>query len=265
MSLSIRNLFILSALTFGLAGPLAAADREWFQVRIYHLKSEAAESLFDKTMEEAVVPGFKKLGITQVGIFKPVAVAKDREANREMPRQRVMILALESPDVLASMPERLASDDAFVQAAGPYLSVSKENAIYDRVESSLLYAFEGMPKLVIPEKETEGPRLFELRVYESYSEMKGKRKVEMFNNGEIEIFNEVGLQCLFFGEAVVGKNLPQLTYLSVYNDEEHRGKVWSAFLKHPKWDALKKNERYKDTVSKIISQHMQALPYSPIQ
>lgn len=34
MSLSIRNLFILSALTFGLAGPLAAADREWFQVRI---------------------------------------------------------------------------------------------------------------------------------------------------------------------------------------------------------------------------------------
>ena len=54
-------------------------------------------------------------------------------------------------------------------------------------------------------------------------------------------------------------------YLSVYNDEEHRGKVWSAFLKHPKWDALKKNERYKDTVSKIISQHMHALSYSPIQ
>ena len=81
----------------------------------------------------------------------------------------------------------------------------------------------------------------------------------------VDIFDAVGLEAVFYGEAVVGKNLPQLTYMAVYNDEAHRGEVWKKFLEHPKWMEMKGLEQYQDTVSKIIAQHMVALPYSVIQ
>ncbi|MGY8689700.1 MAG: NIPSNAP family protein, partial [Verrucomicrobiales bacterium] len=50
-----------------------------------------------------------------------------------------------------------------------------------------------------------------------------------------------------------------------YNDEAHRGEVWKKFSAHPKWKEMSKMELYKDTVSKIIAQHMKPLPYSVIQ
>jgi hypothetical protein len=242
---------------------LAAEERQWFQVRIYHLESEAAEALFDRTFAEAVVPALQRQGVKHLGVFKPVSLEKDQ--GKALPRQRYVISALDAPDQLVGISEGLRGDQGFLEKAGEYLTVAKKDAVYSRMEASLLYAFEGMPTWEVPEKQGEAPRLFELRVYESYSELKGKRKVEMFNQGEIDVFRKVGLNCLFFGEAVVAKNLPQLTYLAVYNDEAHRKEVWDKFLKHPDWEALKGQERYRDTVSKIISQHLQALEYSPIQ
>ena len=250
----ITGLFILSS---------AAQERQWFQVSIYHLNSEAAETLFDKTAAEAVVPALKRQGIEQVGIFRPVNLEKDKD--KDLPRQRYVIYALSSADQLASIPEKLGQDGDFVAKAAGYLGAGKDETIFSRVESSLLYAFEGKPRLEVPKMKGKATRLFELRVYESYSELKGKLKVEMFNRGEIDIFNAVGLDCLFFGEAVIGKNLPQLTYLAVYNDEAHRKEVWQKFLAHPKWEEMKAMDRYQDTVSKVISQHLRPLPYSPIQ
>ena len=241
----------------------SAQERQWFRVSTYHLSSETAEALFDKTFAEAVAPAFKRQGVEPVGVFAPVNLEKDKD--KAVPRQRYVITPLSSPDQLASISAKMGEDAEFMEKASAYLGVGKEAPIYSRVESSLLYAFEGMPRLVVPKKETDNTRLFELRVYESHSELKGKMKVQMFNQGEIEIFNAVGLNCVFFGEAFIGKNLPNLTYMAVYNDEAHREDVWKKFLDHPKWDEMKKMEVYKDTVSKIISQHMKPLPYSMIQ
>jgi hypothetical protein len=176
-----------------------------------------------------------------------------------------VITPLSSPDQLVSISEKMGQDAEFMKKAAAYLGVGKDAAVFSRVESSLLYAFEGMPRLVVPKKETDSARLFELRVYESHSEMKGKLKVQMFNEGEMGIFKEAGVQSVFFGEAVIGKNLPNLTYMTVYNDEAHRGEVWKKFSAHPKWKEMSKMELYKDTVSKIIAQHMKPLPYSVIQ
>ncbi len=262
-SLSAWLAFILPLLlTLSLPGA-GAEERQWYQVRIYHLQSEEAEALFDRTFVEAVVPAFSEMGLGLMGIFRPVQLEKDRD--EELPRQRYVVTALDSPEQLVTLADSLRQNEEFLQKAADYLAVEKDEAVFSRVEASLLYAFEGMPTLTVPKKETDGPRLFELRVYESYSGLKGRRKVEMFNRGEIDIFKAVGLDCLFFGQAVIAKNLPQLTYLVVYDDEAHRKEVWDRFLKHPDWEALKGEERYRDTVSKIISQHLRPLRYSPIQ
>lgn len=241
-----------------------AQERQWYQVQLYHLNSEAAEALFDKAFAEALLPSLKKQGIGPIGVFKPSNLSTEKK--KDAPgRQRYVILPLSSPEQLVSMPEQLQTDSDFREKAADYIQVGKDEAIFSRVESSLLYAFEGMPQLAIPTKEGDAARIFELRIYESYSEMKGKLKVQMFNQGEIDIFKAVGLDAVFFGEAVVGKNLPNLTYMLVYNDEEHRAAVWKKFLSDPAWEKLKVMEIYKDTVSKIISEHMVALPYSAIQ
>ena len=51
--------------------------------------------------------------------------------------------------------------------------------------------FETVPKLELPFGGGEAgrrSRIFELRTYESHSEKASKKKIEMFNSGEIAIF-----------------------------------------------------------------------------
>ena len=76
---------------------------------------------------------------------------------------------------------------------------------YQRIESSLLLAFKGMPALDIP---VQSPGCaFQLRIYESPSVKTGQKKIEMFNDaGEIDIFRRVGLHPVFFGEALIGRH-----------------------------------------------------------
>jgi len=59
-----------------------------------------------------------------------------------------------------------------------------------RAERSLLSAFAGWPKVVTPKKEK---RIFQLRTYESPSQVAHTRKVQMFNEAEIGIFMRAGL------------------------------------------------------------------------
>ena len=52
-----------------------------------------------------------------------------------------------------------------------------------------MIAFEGWPKLVLPPATAQhGKRVFQLRTYESPSQEDHVRKVDMFHNGEFEIF-----------------------------------------------------------------------------
>ena len=124
-----------------------------------------------------------------------------------------------------------------------------------------MHAFTGAPRVEIPRS---GERIFELRVYESHSEWKAQLKIEMFNAAELAIFEKVGLNHVFFGEALVGPNLPNLTYMLGYRDMPEHDQAWKAFLEHPDWIALKEQERYRDTVSKIINRFLQPTSYSQI-
>ena len=93
-----------------------------------------------------------------------------------------------------------------------------------------MLAFAGMPKIEFPAYcQEKKPRIFELRTYESHSELKALKKVEMFNAGEIDLMREVGLAPIFYGQALIGRDLPHLTYmLSAENQEAHK-KHWNAF------------------------------------
>jgi hypothetical protein len=200
--------------------------------------------------------------IGPIGIFKPME-PKDEDGGEVL---RYVLAPHKSIEDWANISETLKANGAVWEPALKFLFAEKSDPNYSRIDSALFVAFEGMPELKLPEKPKDpAGRHFEIRTYESHSIIKGTLKVEMFNKAEIDIFKKVGLDAVFYGEAKVAKNLPQLTYMLVYDSEAARKKAWKAFKTDPDWEKLKGNERYKDTVSNIISRFVVATEYSQIQ
>jgi len=139
---------------------------------------------------------------------------------------------------------------------------------YVRVEGSLLRAFDSFPAVVPPKAEGGARgRIFELRTYESqnYNTLRGK--IAMFGNGEIDIFKNVGMQPVFFGETVYGRNMPNLTYMLAHDDMAARDKSWAAFGQHPEWRKMMADPKLSDAslVTNISVALLSALPFSDIR
>jgi hypothetical protein len=244
-------------LTASAAEPAPAANREYYELRAYRLKAGANHDLLDAYLEKAAIPLLNRIGVKQVGVFTEID-PKDAPA--------VYVLRVyPSLDVFAAAHTRESIDLEFLKAGAEYLTSPKSNPAFDRIDSWLMLAFAGMPKLELPPYCREKkPRIFEIRTYESHSEMKALKKVEMFNSGEIDVMREVGLGPIFYGQVQVGANLPHLTYmLSAENQAEHK-KHWGAFGAHPTWNKLKNDPLYADTVSKIYNKFLVPTAYSQI-
>ena len=234
-----------------------APVQEYYELRAYRLKSAATEPMLDEFLSKAALPAFNRLGIKPVGVFGEIQ-PKD-------PPTVFVLIPYANPAQYAGAVHHVAADPDYLKAGAAYLGTPKSNPVYDRIDSWFMLAFAGMPKIVLPAYSKERkPRLFEMRTYESYSESKALKKVAMFNNGEIDAMHEVGLAPIFYGQALTGPNLPHLTYMTSAENEEAHKKHWDAFGKHPKWDQLKNDPQYADTVSKITKWFLTPKPYSQI-
>lgn len=255
----------LLTLTLLVTASLASA-REYYELRTYQLVSEEKAQLFDETFGPALVNALKAADIGPVGIFKPMPSAVKEGEAKDDPNLRHILMPFKSIEEWAGLADKLRSNEAAWEPAIEFLLTEKSDPAYTRIDSSLLLAFEGWPELKLPEapKDKTG-RHFELRTYESHSIVKGILKVEMFNKSEIAIFNKVGLKGVFFAESKIAKNLPNLTYMLVYDSEEDKKKGWDTFRADSDWNTLKNDERYADTVSTIHSHFLVATDYSQIQ
>jgi hypothetical protein len=122
----------------------------------------------------------------------------------------------------------------------------------------------GLPRLERPD--ASKPRLFNLRTYESHNERAARKKVEMFDKAELAIFRRVGLTPVFFGEAVAGPGMSNLTYLLVFPDDAARQAAWARFRDDPESQRLRAVPEYadKEIVSHITNRILTPAPYSEI-
>ena len=137
-----------------------------------------------------------------------------------------------------------------------------------RVESSLLRSFDGMPQVAIPAStEEHPPRIFELRTYESQSFLTLERKVSMFNEGEMQIFERLGMRPVFFGETIAGDRQPNLKYMLSYDDLAARDRLWHDFGSDPAWKKLSSEPQLKDSeiVANISNVILRPLTFSLIR
>lgn len=237
----------------------AKAPREYYELRLYHLRRGAKTKLFDDYAREAAIPALNRIGIGPIGVFG-VATGPDS------PTMYVLI-PYRSLEEFATATERMRADTGYRQAGAEFINAPATDPAYVRVESSLMVAFQGIPKLEVPAGVAEKkPRLFELRTYESHSKKACQKKIEMFNVGEIAIFRRAGLQPVFFGETIVGSKLPNLTYLLVFDNMAAHDKNWGVFVADPEWKKLSTTPGYTDAeiVSNISNVFLRPTAYSQI-
>jgi hypothetical protein len=215
--------------------------REFYELRIYTLNNQEQEKITETYFEKAAIPALNRLGSKNIGVFKELKPAGQTKI--------YVIIPFQSLDDFMRVEEKLSGDIIYKEAGSDYLHALATEPAYERIESSLLIAFEHMPEITVPVKK---PRIFELRRYESASEMAGKKKIEMFNEaGEIEIFKRVGLSPVFFGETLIGGARPNLTYMLTYDDMAAHDQHWKLFGNDPQWKQIKSIPEYAD--AKIVS------------
>jgi hypothetical protein len=219
--------------------------QEFYEIRVYTLKNEAQQKLVENYLQTALIPAYNRSGIQKVGVFSELKPAGQTSL--------YMIIPFKSVSDFLKIPDKLAIDIAYNEAGKDYLNVSATEPAYERIESSLLKAFARMPVMETGEKKGG---LFELRRYESASELASKKKIEMFNDaGEIEIFKRVGLRPIFFGETLMGTLMPNITYMLSFDSMEEHDRIWKLFGNDPEWKKISSRPEYADTkiVSRITS------------
>jgi hypothetical protein len=86
----------------------------------------------------------------------------------------------------------------------------------------------------------------------------------MFNEGEIELMQDLGMNPVFFGQALAGTNLPHLTYITSASNLKAHFANWSKFGPDPRWQAMKDLPQYVGTVSKNTARFLTSKSYSQI-
>lgn len=278
-----RRTFLQSGLAASTVAALAAVDvraaaapaaasgsREYYELRSYRMKPGASRAPLDTYLEKALIPALNKRGIANVGVFTELEVTRtpgtDPTSKPKVDSPVWVLMAHPSLDSFQQVSLDLNNDPAVLEAGAAYLQVDRANAAFDRIDSYLLISFTSSPKMTVPphsRQRTPG-RIFEMRTYDSYSEIKALKKVQMFNAGEVPIMQEVGLAPIFFGQAIAGRDLPQLTYITSGTDLVSHFKHWDGFNNHPEWVKLRADPQYANTVSKNTSRFLEATSYSQL-
>jgi len=233
--------------------------RRVFELRKYHLRRGPMQKRFDDFYRDAAVPAMNRAGMNPIGVFS-VATGPDSPAF-------FVLIPHDSAESMIGATDRIRADSEYQKAGKEFLDAPPSDPSYVRVESWLLKAFETMPGIEVPALTTaKKSRLFELRTYESHSKRANKKKIEMFDKGEIGIFRRTGLTPVFFGETIIGSKMPSLTYMLVFENMAEHDKNWGTFGSDPEWKKLSTTAGYTDAeiVSNISNLFLRPTAYSQI-
>ena len=240
-------------------GASAGKGRLFYELRRYQLSSGPQKKLCDDFFQGALIPAVNRASVSPVGVFN-VTIG---------PQTPVMYVLLPSAslETLVMLEARLAQDAEYMKSGAAFLNAPAVQPAYNRIESQLMIAFEKIPGITLPvATATNGPRVFELRTYESATDQDHKRKVEMMQAGEEAIFAKAGFSQVFYGDTLIGPRLPNLTYMLSYESVAVRDKLWSAFGNAPEWKAMQALPHYafENIVSNITNIILTPTAYSQI-
>ena len=255
-----KALFLLLFCGMSFAALSAAPKREYYEIRIYSFKEKAQEEIIDKFLKDAFLPALHRAGIAKVGVFKPV------ETDTTFGTRIYVLIPYASLDQYSKLPDLLQKDKVFASTGTAYLDAPYDNPPYTRMQTILLQAFTGHPQLEVPKLTNPvNERVYELRSYEGHTEKIFKNKVKMFNDGdEVGLFKRLGFNAVFYAEVIAGSRMPNLMYMTTFENQASRDAHWKAFSSDPQWDKLKVMPEYQHNVSKNEQTFLRPTGYSDL-
>lgn len=239
---------IICAVFLLLSANLFAQDnREFYLIRLYHFDEATQQKTTEEYLEKAWLPAMHRKGIKQIGVFTPTG--NDTAVKKKL----YLFIPLSSLNDVYRLDDELLKDEQYLSAGATYIQTTHDKPSYNRIETFLLRAFSDMPKMEKPV--LSGPvtdRVYELRSYEGATEKLYRKKVEMFNKGgEIKLFKRLSFNAVFYGEVLTGGRMPNLMYMTSFDNMDERNKHWKNFVEAPEWKRLSALPEYQHTVSKL--------------
>lgn len=208
-----------------------ASKAHFLELKRYQMRNSKSDQVgrTGAFISQVYAPAARRAGIAPIGVFSAVIA----------PESPFLLVVSSYPSLgdMQTAMEKLARDSEYAKGLAEF--DANPELPYIRIENTLLRCFDSFPSLEKGKRPAASDRIFELRTYESDNETTVKRKIKMFGDGEIAIFERCGLQPVFFGEALAGARLPRITYMVAYNDMAERDKAWAAFGADPEWRKLR--------------------------
>ncbi|MFD0764295.1 NIPSNAP family protein [Mucilaginibacter lutimaris] len=253
-----RCAVLLSFFVFSsnLSNAQSAGTGYYYEIKIYHFKTNDQERVLDSYLQHAYLPMLHKKGFTNVGVLKPVETdTADRKIYVFIPFKNWK--EIETFNASAEEPNTFAANHA------EYPNAAYNKAPYHRIETIILTAFVTRPTpLSIKLTGERAKRIYELRSYESPTEALNFNKVRMFNSGETDLFDRLGFNPVFYGNVIAGSTMPNLMYLTTFNNKADRDKHWDAFGKDAQWKDLSSRKEFQNNVSKADITFLYPTDYS---
>jgi hypothetical protein len=255
---SILPLLLLSIIKIDATASPAAKSGSYYEIRVYHFKDARQEASVDSFLQYQYIPVLHSAGISNVGIFKPIAndTAADKRIYVFTPYKSLKNWESAHPEIV----QKLENGNS------GYTNAVYNNPAFVRMETIFLKAFEKMPSAAAPA--LTGPkadRVYELRSYESASEKIFRNKVEMFNKGgEVALFKRLGFNAVFYGEVLFGARMPNLMYMTSFENMKVRDEHWKAFSADPEWKKLSGMPEYQNNVARNETIFLRSTNYSDL-
>ena len=242
----LRCLVFIPLLFISLSAKVNDKKREYYQLTLYYFADATQERIIDQYLQRAYLPALHRKGFTSVGVFKPIA-------NDTTDAKIIYILIpFNSLDQAKDLPAQLLRDKEYTEAGKEYLDALYNNTPYRRMENILMQAFALAPVMQLPKlTSSKTERIYELRSYESPTEKLNINKVKMFNEGgEVALFKRLNFNAIFYAEVIAGSHMPNLMYMTSFENRNDRDAHWKTFGESPEWKNLSSLPEYQHNVSK---------------
>ena len=249
---------LLSTLPLFLSAQSEKKSGEFYQITVYHFSNADQQKLIDTYLKDAYLPALHRHSVKSVGVFIPIS--NDTAADKKI----YVLLPVKSLKQLTELTGKIAKDFEFLAKGKEYIDAVYDKPAFSRIENIWLKAFPLAPFMTLPAlKSSAAEKVYELRSYESTSQKIFENKMKMFNEGgEITLFKRLNFNAVFYASVIAGSKMPNLMYMTSFENMADRDAHWKTFVADPEWKTLSAMPEYQHNVSKNDIVLMRATPYS---
>ncbi|MCC6287246.1 MAG: NIPSNAP family protein [Chitinophagaceae bacterium] len=254
-----QKAFFLSVSFLSTIGLLNAQQKqEFYEIKVYHFNTKEQEDILDGYYEKAFIPAAHKAGVKSIGVFKPVS--NDTVTDKRL----YVILPFATTAQMINLMQQMEKNPEYMKSGNDYINAPYTAPPYTRYESILLNAFTTAPVMQLPRLTSpKEEHIYELRSYEGYTEKIYRNKVHMFNEGgEVPLFKRLNFNAVFYAGVIAGSRMPNLMYMTSFENMKDRDAHWDTFRSDNEWKALSAKPEYQKNVSKSDIILMKATRYS---